>query len=121
MNFTFGSMNQGENIGIRIEQARTSIYTNDGEFSIEFIGMGKGRSRIRKERVRLGTPVSKRLLAKANDLETPPSAERSWNHNINKSHNMLLFDIEKQRPFEIKIWCLMQYNNLNILWHVSKK
>ena len=119
--FTFGSMNRGENFQIRIEQARTSIYTNDGEFSIEFIGMGKGKGRIRKERVRLGMPVSKRLEAKSKGLDILDPAKRSWSHNINKSHNMLLFDIEKGRPFEIKIWSLMQYNNINILWNGPKK
>ncbi len=88
---------------------------------MEFIGVGKGRGRIRKERVRLGLPVSKRKEAKANCLESPEAPKRSWNHNINKSHNLLLFDIKKNSPFEIKIWALMQYNNLNILWHVAKK
>jgi len=119
--FNFGSMNQAANFQIRIEQARTSIHTNDGEFSIEFIAMGKGRGRVRKERVRLGMPVSKRLDAKSQGLDILDPAKKSWNHNINKSHNMLLFDIEKGRPFEIKIWSLMQYNNINIIWHGPKK
>ena len=118
--FNFESMNQRPKFEIRIEQARTSIHTNDGEFSIEFIGMGKGRGRIRKERVRLGMPVQKRLDAKSQGLDILDPGKRSWNHNINKSHNMLLFDIEKNRPFEIKIWSLMQYNNINIIWHGPK-
>jgi hypothetical protein len=117
-------MNRGENFEIRPQQALNEIYNNDGEFSMEFIGVGKGRGRIRKERVRFTLPVSKGKAvkeAKANGLEAPESPKRSWNHNINKSHNLLLFDIEKNSPFEIKIWALMQYNNLNILWHVAKK
>ena len=122
MNFTFGSMIKDEKFEIRPQQALTYIHTNYGEFSIEFIKMGKDGGRARKERVRLGLPVNERKLAKANGLDMPNGApQRSWNHDINKSHNLLLFDIEKNRPFEIKIWALMQYNNLNIRWHVAKK
>lgn len=108
------------NQGIRIRQALDYIYSGFGEFSLSFISTD-GKRKVVKPRVRLGAPPSKRKSAKlfgqALDQEAP---KREWNHHINRSHNLLLFDIQKNRPFELKICLLTSINNTKIIWHVRK-
>jgi len=48
-------------------------------------------------------------------------ANKSWGHQVNKSHNLLLFDIQKNRPFEIKIALLMAFNKILVRWHNEKR
>jgi hypothetical protein len=96
----------------------TLIYTNENEFSIEFLKVD-GSQRVRKPRVRLGVPPSQAKIAKLQGRAL--SNQKDWGHQINKSHNLLLFDIEKNRPFEIKIPLLMEVNNIKVRWHVKNK
>jgi hypothetical protein len=114
-------MEPAKKMEIRIQQALTAIRTSLDIFPIEFI-KADGSGRVRKERVCLGVPPSRKKIAAASgnpELVEPP--KRNWNHNINASHNLLLYDMDAKHPFEIKICLLMSWNNLNILWHVPKK
>ena len=103
---------------LRIRDMLTLIYTNENEFSIEFLKVD-GLQRVRKPRVRLGIPPSAAKIAKLQGRAL--SNQKDWGHQINKSHNLLLFDIEKNRPFEIKIPLLMEVNNIKVRWHVKNK
>ncbi len=103
------------------------INTCMDEFEIEFIRKD-GSERVIKPRVRLGTPVKKSALEnlKGNQVGTKSELSRnqvekkSWGHNINRQHNLLLYDVEKKRPFEIKIALLMSFNKMLVRWSNEK-
>ena len=103
---------------LRIGQILTMIHTNMGEFEIEFIRKD-GTERVTKQRVRTGVPPSESKLKKMRG--EPVGANKSWGHQVNKSHNLLLFDIQKNRPFEIKIALLMAFNKILVRWHNEKR
>jgi hypothetical protein len=96
------------------------IHTSTDEFSIGFVKVD-GSQRVVKNRVRLGVPASE---AKINRLQSkalsPNGSTKDWNHQINQSHNLLLFDIDKNRPFEVKIPLLMEFNKILVRWHNEK-
>jgi hypothetical protein len=102
---------------LRIENILTLIHTSLDEFSVGFI-RANGSERVFKPRVRLGIPPSERKLR---ELQGEKFTEKvNWNQNIKKQHNLLLFDVEKNRPFEIKIPLLMEYNKILVRWYVAK-
>lgn len=101
----------------RIGQILTMIHTTLGEFEIEFIRKD-GSERVTKPRVRIGIPPSESKMRKLRG--EPVVANKSWGHQINRSHNLLLFDIQKNRPFEIKIALLMAFNKILVRWHNEK-
>lgn len=107
-------MNLGHEL--RIRDMLTLIYTNENEFSIGFLKVD-GSARVYKPRVRLGIPPSKAKIARLQGRAL--SNTKEWGHQINKSHNLLLFDVEKNHPFEIKIPLLMEVNNIKVRWHVK--
>lgn len=109
-----------KNHGIRIRQALDLIHTSFDEFSITFI-KSNGREKSFKKRVRLGVPPSAKKVAKIRGMKGNSDSQKEWGHHINKSHNLLLFDIEKNRPFELKICLLTSFNGINIIWHVKKE
>jgi hypothetical protein len=102
---------------LRIGQILTMIHTTLGEFEIEFIRKD-GSERVIKPRVRIGVPPSEGKMKKLRG--EPVVANKSWGHQINRSHNLLLFDIQKNRPFEIKIALLMAFNKILVRWHNEK-
>jgi hypothetical protein len=106
--------------GIRIRQVLDLIYSSFDDFSLTFIKTN-GKDKVFKKRVRLGVPPSLKKLAKMHGLPSEGQNSSSWNHQINKSHNLLLFDIDKNRPFEVKICLLTSFNGIKINWHVPKK
>jgi hypothetical protein len=106
--------------GIRIRQVLDLIYSSFDDFSLTFVKTN-GLDKVFKKKVRLGVPPSLKKLAKMQGLTTEEKSSSTWNHQINKSHNLLLFDIEKNRPFEVKICLLTSFNGIKIVWHVSKK
>lgn len=103
---------------LKINQILTMIHTSTGEFEIEFIRKD-GSERVTKPRVRTGTPASASKLRKLRG--EPVIAGKSWGHQVNKEHNLLLFDIEKNRPFEIKIALLMAFNKILVRWYNEKR
>jgi hypothetical protein len=107
--------------GLNIHSALTLIHTSMGEFSLSFLKVD-GSRRVYKPRVRIGTAPNRARKGKSNEA-APVDAlgKRDWNHNINKAHNLLLFDLEKNRPFELKICLLMAFNQIEIDWHGPKK
>jgi hypothetical protein len=106
--------------GIRIRQVLDLIYSSFDDFSLTFVKTN-GIEKVFKKRVRLGVPPSLKKLAKMQGLPSEEKKNSEWNHQINKSHNLLLFDIEKNRPFEVKICLLTSFNGIKINWHVPKK
>jgi hypothetical protein len=106
--------------GIRIRQALDYINSGYGEFSLTFISVD-GTRKVFKPRVRLGAPPSRKKAAKIFGQVLPNEPDKKdWNHAINQSHNLLLFDIQKNRPFELKICLLTSINNTKIIWHVPR-
>jgi len=104
-------------VELRIGQILTMIHTTLGEFEIEFIRKD-GTERVIKPRVRIGVPPSEGKMKKLRG--EPVGVNKSWGHQINRSHNLLLFDIQKNRPFEIKIALLMAFNKILVRWHNEK-
>jgi hypothetical protein len=111
-------MEHSGNTEIRIQQALTAIRTSMQPFSIEFFRVD-GSGRTRKENVCLGVPPKPRTAKPSAEGAGSPS--KVWNHQINQSHNLLLFDMNAMRPFEVKICLLMAFNDYKIRWHVAKK
>jgi hypothetical protein len=109
--------NGGPKGEIRIQQALTLIHTSYEEILVSFVTVS-GQYRKNK-RVRLGVPPSEKKPKALSGIDSG-EPKKSWNHQINRSHNLLLFDVEKQRPFELKICLLTSVNNLKIRWHVKK-
>lgn len=107
-------------MGIRIRQALDYIHTTFDEFSITFI-KANGKEKSCKKRVRLGVPPSPKRMARLSGISENQPSKKDWGHHVNKSHNLLLYDIEKRRPFELKICLLTSLNGLKIIWHVQKK
>lgn len=107
-------------MGIRIRQALDLIHTSYDEFSITFIKTN-GKEKVFKKRVRLGVPPSAKKMARISGISENGESKKDWGHHVNKSHNLLLYDIEKRRPFELKICLLTSFNGIKIIWHVQKK
>jgi hypothetical protein len=110
----------GENNGIRIRQALDLIYSSYDDFEIAFMKTN-GKEKSIKKRVRLGVPPSSKKMAKIQGVDFKQESGKEWNHRIKKSHNLLLYDIEKRHAFELKICLLVSFNGLKIIWHVEKK
>lgn len=102
---------------LRIQQALTMINTCMDEFEIEFIRVD-GSERVCKSKVRLGTPVTKANLDRLSGISTKKS--KVWGQNINRQHNLMLYDVDKRRPFQIKIALLMSFNKMLIRWSNEK-
>ena len=102
---------------LRIGQILTMMHTSLGEFEIEFIRKD-GTERVTKPRVRMGIPPSESKMRKLRG--EPITSGKNWGHQVNRQHNLLLFDIQKNRPFEIKIALLMAFNKIQVRWHNEK-
>jgi hypothetical protein len=114
-------MNSNSELSIRA--ILTMIQTSTEEFSIGFVKVD-GSERVIKKRVRLGVPPSEAKISRlqAEGLtNSPTESGKDWNHQLNKSHNLLLFDLEKNRPFEVKIPLIMEFNNILVRWYNEKQ
>ncbi len=97
------------------------IHSSTDEFEIGFVKVN-GSERVIKKRVRLGVPVSEsKIKQMENKFLSKSESGKEWNHKINKSHNLLLFDLEKNKPFEIKIPLIMEFNKILVRWYVEKQ
>jgi hypothetical protein len=105
--------------GIRIRQVLDLIYSGYDDFEITFIKTNGKEKSFKK--ARLGVPPSEKRLAKMQGIANESPSKKDWSHHVNKSHNLLLFDVEKNRPFELKICLLTSFNGMKIIWHVPKK
>lgn len=106
---------------LSIKSILTMIHTSQDEFSLTFIRVN-GSERVTKPRVRIGVPVSdsKKKQMESKFLSKSESG-KEWNHQINRSHNLLLFDIQKNKPFEVKIPLIMAFNNILVRWYNEKQ
>lgn len=106
---------------LSIKSILTMIHTSQDEFALTFIRVD-GSERVTKPRVRVGVPVSdskKKQMESKFLSKSEPGKE--WNHQINRSHNLLLFDIQKNKPFEVKIPLIMAFNNILVRWYNEKQ
>lgn len=106
---------------LNIRSILTMIHTSTDEFEIGFVKVN-GFERVIKKRVRLGVPASESKIKQIESkVLSNAGPDKEWNHKINKSHNLLLFDLEKNKPFEIKIPLIMEFNKILVRWYVEKQ
>lgn len=103
--------------GLKIHDALTLIHNSVTEFSLSF-WKRDGSELVQKARVRVNRPPV--YSKNPRKLDAERQQIREWNHHINRSHNLLLFDIEKNHPFEVKICLIMAYNDVKIDWTNGK-